>query len=404
MLLVRLSCLLYVLLVIYCSLLPWSGWHFVAENPLAFLTVIALDANRKDLVVNVLVYAPLGLLLFLSSFARNRPVRTVLLATLAGCALSISMETLQQYVPSRDTSTMDVITNTAGTLAGAVLGALFRRGSRGERWLAKWLDTLQPGGVAIAGVCALGMWLLSQLSPFVPVMEREVLRDNLKPAWEVLHGTYAWRPFHLVSDFFYLAAALQLTKQLRKERLPGRTWRSITLEFAVVAAGVLIVQPFIYKHQLSWEAMAGLALAVVFTSVLRTSGRSPVWTLLLLLAGFVAYEIEPTAGSYTPFNWVPFLMQNEVPLTSLNNILATTWPFLAAGCALALAVSADGKNARRAAVLGGFAVLLVAFAVEMAQTHIRGRYGDVTTVMLALLVWTVPWFLPHKKNTTIETA
>ncbi|MGA3213315.1 MAG: VanZ family protein, partial [Terriglobales bacterium] len=110
----RVFCALYMLLVVYCSLLPWSGWHMFVGNPLAFLTVINYDGNRKDLVINVLVYAPFGLLLFLSSVKRNRPMLTVLLATLAGAALSVSMETLQQFVPKRDTSSIDVMTNTAG--------------------------------------------------------------------------------------------------------------------------------------------------------------------------------------------------------------------------------------------------------------------------------------------------
>jgi hypothetical protein len=296
------------------------------------------------------------------------------------------------------------MTNTTGTFAGAMIGALFRRGSRGGRLLQGWLEGFRPGEVVIAGLCALGMWILSQLSPFVPVLERDVLRDNLKPAWQVAHGAYAWRPFQFACNFFYLASALLLLRQLRK---PGQAGRAVTLYFFLIAAGVLVVRPFIYKHQVSLEAMVALSvLATVVTLFPRllTIDQNPIWTLLLLLAGFIAYELEPAAGAYTSFNWVPFAAQNEVPLTSLNNILATTWPFLAAGSAAALGAFEimDRTRARRIAVLGGIAVLVIAWALELAQCHIRGRYGDITTVLLGVAAWSVPWFLAGESSQEVD--
>jgi peptidoglycan/LPS O-acetylase OafA/YrhL len=290
-----------------------------------------------------------------------------------------------------------------------VLGALFRRGSRGGRLLACWLEGFQPGAVAMAGLCALGMWVLSQLSPFVPVIESDVLRDNLKPAWQVLHGEYAWRPFHFACYFFYLAGALLLVRRLRKH---GRDRKTVTVGFFLIAAGVLLIKPFIYKHQLSLEAIAALVafavavclISIWFTRIRSAAEQSPVCILLLLQAGFIAYELEPAAGSYTPFNWVPFAMQNEVPLTSLNNILATTWPFMAAGSVVALAAfqSDDRDRRRQMALFGGIAVLLIVWVLEGTQCYIRGRYGDFTTVLLAVAAWSVPWLLVGESEPELQ--
>ena len=76
---------------------------------------------RHDVIENVLGFMPFGFVLC-GLFALSRPKwKAILIATCLGGLLSLIVETLQYYIPRRDSSWTDVITNTTGTLLGALL-------------------------------------------------------------------------------------------------------------------------------------------------------------------------------------------------------------------------------------------------------------------------------------------
>jgi hypothetical protein len=80
--------------------------------------------NAWDMVINIAGFVPLGFLLIaLSARCGLRVGASVTFALFAGCLLSLTIEALQAYLPSRDSSMMDLITNTVGTGVGAVVGA-----------------------------------------------------------------------------------------------------------------------------------------------------------------------------------------------------------------------------------------------------------------------------------------
>src|SRR5665647_911956 len=129
----------YVALVIYASLYPFSGWYDQGVNPFEYLwSPLPQYWTVFDVTANALGYAPLGFLLALSFLRRGSIVtapvtRTaaITVATIAAAVLSLSMETLQNYLPSRISSNVDFALNTLGALAGAVLaGGLERVGQR----------------------------------------------------------------------------------------------------------------------------------------------------------------------------------------------------------------------------------------------------------------------------------
>jgi VanZ family protein len=76
---------------------------------------------RDDVVSNILGFMPFGFVLC-GLFALSRPRgKAILIATLVGGLLSFTVEFLQYYIPRRDSSWTDVITNTTGTFLGALL-------------------------------------------------------------------------------------------------------------------------------------------------------------------------------------------------------------------------------------------------------------------------------------------
>lgn len=82
----------------------------------------------RDVVINVAGFVPLGFFFsaYLSERVRPAPMLTVLLV---GAALSLIIEVLQAYLPTRDSGITDILTNTLGTSAGMVLYRAWRSSS-----------------------------------------------------------------------------------------------------------------------------------------------------------------------------------------------------------------------------------------------------------------------------------
>ena len=74
-------------------------------------------------IANVLLFVPWGMLLFISLYNLERPtLQTYVLTILLGLSFSLCIEGWQYFLPSRVADINDVIWNTSGAAAGALLG------------------------------------------------------------------------------------------------------------------------------------------------------------------------------------------------------------------------------------------------------------------------------------------
>ena len=80
-------------------------------------------SNLMDIAINILGFAPFGF--FLSAWLRQTDRISAPLVfgitILLGFCLSLTVELIQAYLPTRDSSLMDVISNTLGTAIGILL-------------------------------------------------------------------------------------------------------------------------------------------------------------------------------------------------------------------------------------------------------------------------------------------
>lgn len=75
------------------------------------------------MIANVLLFVPWGFLAFITLYTVDRPtLQTYVLTILLGFSFTLAIEGWQYFLPSRVADINDVIWNTCGTIAGALLG------------------------------------------------------------------------------------------------------------------------------------------------------------------------------------------------------------------------------------------------------------------------------------------
>ncbi len=87
-----------------------------------------LWGDKRDIISNIFLFIPLGF--FLAAYLKFRghnPHSAILLAIGLGFGLSMGIEVLQSFLPTRDSDLVDVITNTLGAGLGSVIGVSAKR-------------------------------------------------------------------------------------------------------------------------------------------------------------------------------------------------------------------------------------------------------------------------------------
>ncbi len=74
-----------------------------------------------DLAINVAGFVPAGFFVCATLVSLRNGKRSVALTALVGLSLSLTIEVLQAYIPTRNSGTTDLITNTLGAAIGAAL-------------------------------------------------------------------------------------------------------------------------------------------------------------------------------------------------------------------------------------------------------------------------------------------
>jgi hypothetical protein len=108
--------------VLLATFTPLSEFGTAGRRVVQLVPLERLDGAPVEFaVINLLLLAPVALLLVLRG-SRARFVQVVV----ACVALSVVIETLQLFHPSRGTNVDDVLLNSVGALAGATLGGIGR--------------------------------------------------------------------------------------------------------------------------------------------------------------------------------------------------------------------------------------------------------------------------------------
>ena len=185
-----------VCLVVYASLYPFSGWRDQGISPLHFLNEpLPKYWTGFDVGVNLLGYAPLGFLLALSALRSRRVSWAVSVAVLSAFLLSLTMESLQSYLPTRVSSNVDLALNTVGAWLGACCAWALERFGLIRRWSdvrARWFSSDARGALVL-----LLLWPPALLFPAAVPMGLGQVFERLESALaDALMGTpfLEWLP------------------------------------------------------------------------------------------------------------------------------------------------------------------------------------------------------------------
>jgi VanZ family protein len=312
---------LYAGLIVYASLSPFTGWKPPTALPPWQFTHIPWP-NRWtgfDVVANLLGYMPFGALMFgaLVRSGYRVSVATVLTA-LAGALLSLSMESLQNFLPQRVPSSLDWALNTGGTLLGLGVAAVIHLRGGVDRWQTvrdRWFIAHSAGGIAL-----LLLWPVGLLFPTpVPLGVGQVLGRLQEIAADALLGT-PWESWvvdwvdaqtnmpplaqgsELLTIFLGLLAPCLMVFSVVH---PG--WRRAVLVLVMAALGFATMTlstalNFGPTHALAWltpPALPALAAATVFALMLVTlPRRGAVGLGLIAVTALVALVAQAPADPY----------------------------------------------------------------------------------------------------------
>ena len=344
--------LAYVLLVIYATLYPFSGWRDAGISAFAYLTAAKPKyLTGFDLAVNVLGYVPYGLLAVLALYPRFKGAWAFLAALASGAALALMLEAVQTFLPARFASNVDAACN----LAGAALGALL--GLRGAGWLFGNSLLLQlrtqhvlPGARADAGVVLLALWLATQLNPASLLFGAGDLRDLFRPP-----AGSAYEPDVFVSIEALTAASnlvavgLTLSAILKPGGPLARAMLGLIGVGLVVktAAFAILRQAYDVFHWLTPGALIGLAAGLPILLAAATLPRALRLSLaaVLLMGATVLVNLAP-ANPYFASTLAVWAQGHFLNFNGLTRLLSVLWPF-AALLYLMLAAARPGEGGTR---------------------------------------------------------
>lgn len=270
----------YALFIAYVSLSPFSGWR---EQGLNFVDVLGMSLLSTftpfDAVVNVLAYIPFGFLVGLALRARFGVVVSVIIAVFCGVALSAGMEYLQMYLPTRASSNLDVLTNSSGTLTGALLAVSVASWAWFRSGLTRWRSGLFHHGKEMDfGLALLVLWIFGQINPSLPMLGNVFITEAARqPFVAPLPEPFGWWESAVVMLNLLMLGALLLTLL----RVPRRVVSSLLAVLSMVAlvkfiAAALLLKSWALLLWINGEAMLGILLGLTLLIALLWQPRTAV--------------------------------------------------------------------------------------------------------------------------------
>lgn len=371
---------LITILIVYGSLYPF---HFSMAKPDALAHLFSdrhLFTSPGDMLGNVLLFAPLGLIAMLHRVPAWGLFRAFISAVVLGVALALGLQVLQIFLPARDAALSDVAWNLLGMLIGVLAGS--------------YIATRWPGVAVLPRSRAIPLYLLAGLVaiewlPLVPSLDLQLIQAHLTSLRSA--------PFTLGSPFWQGIAVAMFAGHLMASVLNLRSsFIGLGLILTLVFAGKFFIEDMPMQPSgplgLALGAL-GWAITLPHTEVQR---RTVIWLTLALCytaSALAPYQLRDEAMSVS---WLPFAAMLEGSMLAQVRSLTSNLVFYVG----MLYVGARTAGQLTSATLG---LALWVGVMELMQTLIQGRSSDITEPILVVLIGlALSRFQPHE-TTLLKT-
>lgn len=364
--------LVIVALIIYGSLFPFR-FDLDSYDPrqLQNLFVFGIGGTRRgDLVANILLFLPFGFLA-INVFHRSGKLSSWLVVLIAGGALALSVQVAQLIIPGRVPAGSDVTWNLIGCIIGALLGL-----SALGKQMSQLGETVEYPPIPV--ILAV-LWVLYGLAPFVPSLDLQLLKDNIKLiiseppdlVW-VLQAVVMWLVvFHFLSSY-------------------AKGWFSQKY-FSFLVFITLLLGFFVVGKVVSSDKILGSIIALGIWYAVRQR-YSVYWLAAGVVVTVLLISVHPFVLRAQPasFQWIPF--QGALTGSMAVNALSIFKKLILYGCLIWLLAECRMTLWRATA---STAVFLL--CCEIAQLFLVRTTPEITDPLLAIAIGIT--FFQYQKRT-----
>ncbi|MGI9025797.1 MAG: VanZ family protein [Burkholderiaceae bacterium] len=238
------------MVVLDASLYPFLRWRDLGIAPFDYLFAAWPPHPLPfDLVTNILGYLPLGFVAGLALHPRCRGPLLVIGAVAYCALLSAGIEAVQTYLPARVASKVDLLSNVAGGLLGALLAARFAPPlldtGRLRVWRARWFASDASRGLVLIAV-----WFGALVYPEAFALGTGGLLKAFDPEW---------------SESIALAAGLANVDHPDSTAAQFQLAESIVCALALLGAGLLFLN--LQRATTRWSKRVSLLFAFIVATI-----------------------------------------------------------------------------------------------------------------------------------------
>jgi VanZ family protein len=339
--------LAYVALVIYASLYPFDTWRNQGILPWAYLTQpLPKYWTGFDVAINIAGYMPLGFLGVLTALRTGHSKFAVVGATLLVFTLSMCLEGLQNYLPSRRASNVDLWLNALGGFIGGLSAWVLEKVGAIDRWShfrRTWFVPQARGGLVL-----LALWPIAVVFPAaVPLGLGQVLERVEAALGEALSDTpfLEWLPMRTIELQPLLPGAellcvllgalipVLLGYAILRTRSQRVVFLIVTLAISVLVSAISAGLSYGPEHAMAWLSLPVkiglLGAAVAGVLCLLLSARSCIAVLLLaLVVQLFMLNLAP-ASPYFAQTLQTWEQGRFIRFHGVVQWLGWLWPFVA---------------------------------------------------------------------------
>jgi VanZ family protein len=366
---------LFAALIVYASLFPLRGWRW--PSGLAWLDYLSLPWPRYwtafDLISNLVGYVPLGALIVVAGIRQGHARWLCALAGLSLPALlSFSLETLQNALPNRVPSNVDVALNTGGAFAGVCCAWVLERLGWIRRWQelrAYWWRPASAWALVLMVTWPLGLLfplpaplgtgqgLLHARDALVSALQGSALAD-LWPAGSIkaqaagpvtVMGPDALAAAHEFAITFFALLSICLVCF----SVTHAGWRRLVLALLLLGVGVaasMAATAFNFgpEHAWAWSTSVstwalGSGLLAALCLVASSYRTAAVLALMTLAAQITLVNLAPS-DPYFALSLQSWEQGRFIQFFGASQWVGWLWPFAALAYGLSVALGKPGRS------------------------------------------------------------